>query len=353
MFLREVSKIRWWLALRLAMMVLILSGFGVLVLRGVAEADVNPGTNIDPTVRTDAHPYDSTEATSTFWGWNEVIGWIDFHNTHKVMVGNRDLKGYASSSMGEISLNCETSPLGNICDTSDYKVENDGGSLRGWAWNDFIGWISFCGRQSTSTCPDAGYSFQTRIVAVIPDQPPSDFTDYAWSDAVGWISFNCDSTGHSGGCDSSDYRVRTSWFVTSTVGYLDSSTFDTEVQGGVNYNSIFWRGAMPAGTGVSFQLASSNCADGETNPPSCTAPPPEGVWSDEQFLGPSGTSNDSFDFNSGSFLDQEYGQYYFISLEGANPHANKRYFRYRIWLFSNSNSTLSPKVDEVIINWSP
>ena len=313
----------------------------------LVTADVNSTTNIDPTAISNP-PYDSTGATSTLWGWNEVIGWIDFHNTHTVNIRNKYLDGHASSSLGEISLNCATSPLGNICGTSDYKVENDGGNLFGWAWNDVIGWISFCNGQGTSTCPNTTYPFQTRIEnAIVPNEPPSDFIDYAWNDAVGWISFNCKSTGHSGDCVTgldSDYKVRTSWFVTSTVGYLDSATFDTEVARGVRYNSIFWDGLMPAGTGVSFQLATSDSPDG-----------PGGDWGGDDFWGPSGTDADSYNFNSGyskANLDKEYGRYFKTPLGDPNHHYGKRYFRYRVWLFSNSNSTLSPRVDEVTINWS-
>lgn len=351
----------WWQATSGLVFVLMFALLGALFGERV-RANIDLGTNIDPTVRTEP-PYNSTDATSTFWGWNEIIGWIDFHNNHTVTVKNRNLTGYADSSVGEISLDCGTSPKGNICQIggsgqSEYGVLNDGGNLSGWAWNDLIGWIGFCGGQGTSTCPTipSSFPFQARIEnAIVPDLPPSDFIDYAWNDVVGWISFNCESLGHSGYCATGldpDYRARTSWFVTSTFGWLDSSTFDTEVPGGAHYNSIFWRGEMPAGTGVSFQLASSNCPGGEVNPPVCDSPPPGGVWSETEFLGPSGTSDDDFRFNSGLQLDKEHNQYYFINLADGNPHANKRYFRYRVWLFSNSNSTLSPRVDEIIINWS-
>jgi len=350
MILNNFSKIRIILGDTLLLMVLIGLVITVGLLKGdnLASADENPGTNISPV---DASPYyDDTgppEATSTFWAWNEVIGWIDFHNTHTVNVRNKYLGGYSDSPFDEISLNCETSPVGNICGVSDYKVESDGGNLFGWAWNDLIGWISFCNGQGTSTCPTTSFPFQTRIEnAIVPDQPPSDFVDYAWNDVVGWISFNCEGTGHSGDCATGlgpDYRVRTKWFATSTVGYLDSATFDTLIPGSVKYNSILWDGAMPAGTGVSFQLATSDSPDG-----------PGGDWSKEDFWGPSGTDADSYDFNSGhtkASQDKEYGRYFFTSLGDPNYHFGKRYFRYRVWLFSNSNSPLSPRVDEVIINW--
>ena len=71
------------------------------------------------------------------WAWNDIIGWIDFYSTGNVEVTDYKIKGYASSSVGYIVLDCETSPNGNICSNSDFKVKNDcSGELSGFAWND-------------------------------------------------------------------------------------------------------------------------------------------------------------------------------------------------------------------------
>jgi len=362
------SKIQFLYILGLLLLVSFLMIFGLVESGSLVSAETNISPiNVSPYYNdVDPPPVGVGPATSTFWGWNEVIGWIDFHNTDSVVMRNRSLEGYASSSIGDISFDCEHSPIGNICDEmapggsgqADYKVENSGSRLYGWAWNDLIGWIAFCGGQGTSTCPTVfpSYPFQVNLgYAINTQEPPSDFHNYAWNDLIGWISLNCSDYF---GCNTADYRVRTSWFVTSTVGYLDSSTFDTEVIDGASFNSIAWDGVMPSETGVSFQLATSNCPGGYVDPPACVTEPvpgdPSSLWGANQFFGPSGSSADSFDFESGddkSDFDKEHAKYFFAFLGDPNKHFG-RYFRYRAWLYSNLDSTLSPRVDEVIINWS-
>lgn len=252
------------------------------------------------------------------WAWNDVIGWINFHETNTVAVTSQKIEGYASSSFGEISLDCATTSAGNICGTSDYKVINDGaGALSGWGWNDTIGWISFCGGQSTSTCPgNIGYRVLIDGSGV--------FADYAWNDLVGWISF-CGGDETSSCPGVVNYNVITSWFAAPATGSLDSSTFDTGVSGGVQLNSLLWRGSLPLGTVVRFQLA--------------TATSTAGPW---EYKGPDGTSNTFYTPQPGESEDLHY-----------TLHGNNRYFRYRAVLLSNEAQTLSPRVDEVIVNWSP
>ena len=73
--------------------------------------------------------------TTEHWAWNDIIGWMDFYNTLNINVGTTQLTGYASSSAGDISLDCATTRIGSICGTSNYKVLNDGlGGLSGWGW---------------------------------------------------------------------------------------------------------------------------------------------------------------------------------------------------------------------------
>lgn len=57
-------------------------------------------------------------------------------------------------------------------------------------------------------------------------------------------------------------------------GNLYSSVFDTGVTGGVALNTVLWQGSQPTGTSVLFQIGSSNCSNGATNPPTCTT----GTW---------------------------------------------------------------------------
>ncbi len=249
------------------------------------------------------------------WAWNDVIGWIDFYFDDIHLVGNR-LKGYASSSVGYIAFDCQSSPNGNICSTSDFAVENDGnGNLSGWAWNDVIGWISF-----DSATASSSYVYQ---VSVSPST--GDFSGWAWNDVIGWISFNCLDTNS---CATSDYKVKSSteWTGEPLTGNLTSSIFDSQVASGAAINSIMWQGSKPFGTNVRFQIASSNSSGGP--------------WS---YLGPDGSGTTYYAPTDVDIPVQ-------INL---TQHNNKRYFRYKMFLESNVAQTASPRVDDVIINWSP
>ena len=265
------------------------------------------GTNINSTDR---------------WAWNDVIGWIDFYTSDTVLVGNSKISGYASSSVGEISLDCATPPAPtlDLCATKNYAVLNDGaGNLSGWAWNDAIGWISFCGGQNTSACPGVSPTYQ-----VVVNGTTGEFSGYAWNDVVGWIRFNCfpDTPGTPGtpNCLASNFKLKTVWISTSTTGWLESATFDTGVAGGAQINSITWRGAPP---NVRFQMAFSNATSGPwTFGWDATA-------SISPFIAP----------NAPSPVDYTLG-------------ANQRYFRYRIHLYSDPAHTISSRVDDVVVNWS-
>jgi hypothetical protein len=286
----------------------LLVGAGVLVRPSRVGADANPGTNI-------------SSASGEFWAWGDVIGWMDFHFTHTITVSSQKLTGYASSSVGDISLDCQTTSIGDICGTSDYKVLNDGtGALSGWGWNDTYGWISFCGGQATSSCPGT-VAYQVRINGAT-GVFENDGINYAWNDIVGWISFNC---ANYGGCGTSDYKVVTSWRSSSTSGYLDSSTFDTGVSGGAQINSIVWHGVQPSGSQVNFQIAASNSTSGP--------------WS---YLGSNGAGSYYSSLGSGVSIPLDY-----------TFHNNQRYFRYRVTLVANQSNSLSPRVDDIVVHWSP
>lgn len=256
-----------------------------------------------------------SSTTTDHWAWNDAIGWMDFYNTNSIIVSSQNLTGYASSSAGDISLDCHTTSVGNICLQSNYQVTNDGiGNLSNWGWNDQYGWISFdC--HNNGGCGASNYQ-------VYINGTTGDFNNYAWNDVLGWISFNCVNTG---GCGTSNYKVNTSWLATSTVATLDSSIFDTGVGAGAELNSVLWHGNLPAGTSVRFQFATSNAS--------------AGPWT---YIGTDGTSNTYYSAGPGISLKLSY-----------TPHNNKRYFRYRVFLQSNLNQTLSPRVDDIIVNWSP
>lgn len=252
--------------------------------------------------------------TTEHWSWNDLIGWMDYYNTDTVTVTSQKISGYASSSAGDISLDCLTTRIGDICSQSDYKVSNDGnGSLSGWGWNDTYGWVSFwCGNHNG--CGQSNY--RVLITAGV-------FSGYAWNDVVGWVSFNC--SGPPDQCSTSNYKVVTSWVSTSTSATLDSSTFDTGVSGGAQVNSILWQGNQPAGTTVKFQIAASSSSTGPWN-----------------YKGPLGTANDYYVTDPNVSKDVHY-----------TLHNNARYFRYRVTLVSDQAQTLTPRVDDIIVNWSP
>ena len=63
--------------------------------------------------------------------------------------------------------------------------------LRGWAWSDTIGWLSFNHRDNPTSTPEY-------LVTVTGVEAPAGFfklQGHAWSDNVGWLSFNTDQYG--------------------------------------------------------------------------------------------------------------------------------------------------------------
>lgn len=256
-----------------------------------------------------------------YYAWNDILHWIDFGENFASTTG-KQMKGYASSTAGPISLDCATSPAGNICGTSDYHVNNDGsGNLSGWAWNDIFGWFSFCGGSNSADCPG---SINYRVLIDAPRKPnESVFHGYAWNDILGWTSFNCEEPGL---CDGYNYKVITSWVATSSAGYLESSTFDTGIADGAQLNSFYYTGDRPADTNVFFQFAVGNSSSGP--------------WT---YIGPDGTSNS---FYSSISPDT-------VTALRALDFANVRYFRYKVRLESNVGGSAAPRIDTMVVNWSP
>lgn len=123
---------------------------------------------------------------------------------------------------------------------------------------------------------------------------------------------------------------------------VTSSTFDTAVTNGAAPNTLLWKGTESAGR-VGFQFASSACPNAETNPPTCTI---AGSWS---YLGPNGASDIPGDMYE---PDPDF------TIEIKAAHHNKRYFRYKVILCSNTNcltagGSATPQVNDVILNWAP
>lgn len=284
--------------------------------------------------------------TTLHMAWNDVLGWIDLYTTDSVTINASSLSGYASSSIGMVSFDCATSPNGNICATSNYGICNgisshntDGtcsvtgtsgsGELTGYAWSDMIGWISFSCDQSSAggsdTCGTVDYG--------VTIDGNGDFSGFAWNDMIGWISFNCAS--HSA-CGSSDYKVHSDTYsVQRLTGYVESSVFDTGRANGALLNSIIWQGAQPSGTSVDFQIATSSS--------------PTGPW---VFVGPAGDQSSYY----GSPCPSAG-----VAFPGAGPNkaicvdktiGDARYLRYKARLQSDFAQSASPRVDDVVLNWS-
>lgn len=293
------------------------------------RADANPDTNIDLTNR---------------YAWSDISGWWDFHNYHNVKVGTSSLSGYASSTIDEISLDCKTSPSGDICSTSNYQVTNPGaeGKLSGCAWNDQVGWISFwCGdgncdgngapQDASSTCSNSDYQVTIDANGI--------FNGYAWNDVEGWISFNCADTPNPPDCGQSDYKVETSWRAGKLTGSLESSIFDTQAVGGATLNSIVWQGSQPANTCAKFQIAVSNSSSGPWN-----------FWGKDAACDGQGDADQYFGVSGGSCLGPDTA----IEIKGCDRDwiKDNRYLRYKVILESNLAQNATPRVDDVILNWS-
>ncbi|HPD55368.1 MAG TPA: hypothetical protein PLR11_00955 [Candidatus Paceibacterota bacterium] len=112
---------------------------------------------------------------------------------------------------------------------------------------------------------------------------------------------------------------------TSTDGFLTSPVFDTTFAEGVAFNGIRWKGALPTGAHVRFQLATSNTSTPAT-------------WN---FIGPDGTTS--------SYYEAGMDQIASITL---NNHNNQRYFRYIVYLYPEPGGAV-PVVSKVIITYSP
>ncbi len=285
-----------------------------------------------------------SSTTPSYYAWNDADGWLNFYGSQTVTVYGTRVTGYATSSIGDLSLDCSTTRNGNICGVSNYGICNgtsathntDGscsgadasGNLSGYAWNDTVGWVSFCGGNNTSQCPGV-------VKYGVTVDANGNFNGYAWNDDVGWVSFNCANTSS---CGTANYLVSTSWRSTSTVGYLTSYIIDAGAP--ATLNSIVWQGSCGlAGTNLGFQIAASNSTSGPWN-----------------YLGPSGTNADWY--GAPCSQSQTGGISASCPAPGTpicvNPtfFNNFRYFRYQVMLQSNLLQDSTPKVNNIILNFS-
>lgn len=278
-----------------------------IMICGVAYA----ATNID------------TQNVGDKWGWNDVVGWINMKDANTVMVNATGVSGYASSFVGDIMFDCAITPAGNTCATANFQTTNDGwGNLSGWAWNDALGWISMSG-----TTAD-GKTYQV-FVAPSGDGINSYFHGWAWNDVVGWINFNCnDFENLPGGAGlgvcaaTNNYKTQTNAYAAASSGTLTSSIFDIGTATGI-VNSIMWKGSQPGNTKVQFEISTAATAAALANPTYTLLP----------------------DARQGVAVPVARNAATGLEVE------NRRYIRYRVSLISDGG--LGPRIDDILINWSP
>jgi hypothetical protein len=329
----KVLKIAFWILIAL---------LAIITLFFALKGNAHAATNV-----TSTSPY--------FYAWDDANHWWDFYNTNTVLVYSTKLEGYASSTLGDLSLDCATSRNGNICGSSNYGIcqslvathDTSGncngvssaqvGELSGYAWNDSIGWISFCGGLGTSNCPGS------ITYGVNVDTNTGEFSGYAWNDLVGWISF-CGGLGSADCPGSTSYKVITSWTATSSIGYIYSSIFDTQITGGATLNSIVWTGTSNASgtsnqTYVDFQVAVSTSTSG---PWTYQGP---GGSTTLYYGAPCSTSFSGGTNPTGAPKDTP------ICIDPSRV-SNYRYLRYKVRLRSDFYQLDTPRVDDIILNWS-
>ena len=257
------------------------------------------------------------------YAWSTKAGWVSFETTasYGAQVTDTYLDGYAwGEKTGYISLKRDSG-------TPDYSVtvtiSGSTGNLSGYAWSEKGGYIKFAAAGSTYANTSAS------DYGVTVNGSTGVFSGYAWSEKLGWIKFagSC-SSGTTGACSGGVYGVITSWRVSvagSSDGYLVSNIFDSGASGGASINYIMWQGTQPTGTSVKFQLASSDSTDGPWSYEG-------GDGTDTSYYTPSGPG-------SQVLVRQEY-------------HVNKRYFRYKIFLYADEGETQTPTVTDVILGFS-
>lgn len=125
------------------------------------------------------------------------------------------------------------------------------------------------------------------------------------------------------------------------TGELTSAIFDTTGTDAFQpaYNSIMWLGTFDGGNGrVRFQLATSDNSSGPWN----------------YF----GSPDNGVTCNSSAWYDPTMPDTPIeITCAADNQQNNKRYFRYKVQICSNNDcltsGSISPEVDDVVVNWAP
>jgi len=102
--------------------------------------------------------------------------------------GTYELRGWAwSDNLGWISFSCDENThlnSGAACGDFAYATKIDvDGNFSGWAWNDAMGWISMSYKNEHNPPLAAGIEYGPKM------DDSGDITGYAWSPSLGWINF--------------------------------------------------------------------------------------------------------------------------------------------------------------------
>ena len=238
----------------------------------------------------------SSSSELSGWAWSENIGWISFNESDTGVPPSDD-------PCPDASCIAKATPSGQL-GSSDVPIygwaralAHDGG------WD---GWIRF----------DHGKSGEVYI------DSSGDLHGWAWGgEVVGWISFN-GSDPNAGG----NYKVSVPLGYASS-GNLISVIYDTQEGEGVTLTGIVWHGTMPSGTSVAFELCSSDST----------------VPTDFTCTGP---------YTSRTWKPAENWWQVTIPLSDLSFHNNRRYIRYKVYLYPDASRSQTPVVDDIIMKWA-
>ncbi len=306
--------------------------------------------------------YTSSGAT---WPVNEDTQYVSFpKNTFKRLrleVANNG--GWTRGTAPSFTL--EVAPMVTTCAAGTYAAVPTTYGAGAWVIATSTNIIDGAATTNTGTPPstgltDVGSTFvagQTKTTgnttsAITLDAGSFTEVEYALvasSNAVGGTTY-CFRVTNNGGTTGFVYTQYAKAVIESglpATGTLDSAVFDTYTTSaalqGPAYNSMMWKGSQNGSLGkVQFQLATSDCANGSTDYPTCST----GAWS---FIGGAACNSTGYYDTTGPEAPVE------LSCTPAN-HNNQRYFRYRVRLCSSDCSAsgiASPIVDDVVVNWAP
>lgn len=298
---------------------------------------------------------DGTEATATF-PVNEDGAYVSFPtNTLKRIRFEISNNSWTRSGSNQFTLEVASTTTCSsgtysavpIVDGQKWKIVTTANLTDGSATTNVAG-----GLTDNGTTFVAGQVKTTGNTTSAITLPTGSFTEIeyavmATTTAVGQYCFRLTNNGSITNFLYTNYAEVTLASGLPATGTLDSAVFDTYATAGAlqgpGYNSIMWKGNQNGSLGkVQFQLATSDCPNGQTDYPTCVS----GAWS---FIG--GAACDSVSYYDTTAADTPVE----ISCSPAN-HNNKRYFRYRIRICTADCSTsglASPIVDDVIVNWAP